>query len=237
MGRIIAGIVWGCLLAAPALLHADERPGSSPRAGLSADAGLLAHAPAAAIGVPLPMEKPAGSEGLGAPPAGEGVSGDGMSATSPPAWRGFIGTLERRVRMMLARASESHRHYPIRRPPDPGLGRDDPDDGSTEPKGPSAADGAQDATMPVRLWFGPATPNPSVGVVMFRVDLPRAATVRIAVMDVAGRLVGEIRESREAGRHQMTWRGRGRAGAAGVYFARLEVDGRAVGVRRLVVLR
>jgi hypothetical protein len=73
--------------------------------------------------------------------------------------------------------------------------------------------------------------------VTFRVELPAAAHVRIVILDVAGRVVDELRGPREPGRHAFSWSGRPGGTHAGVYFARLEVDGKRVGTRRVVVFQ
>lgn len=94
--------------------------------------------------------------------------------------------------------------------------------------------------IPTRLWFGPVSPNPSSGEVTFRFDLPATSEVHLAILDIAGRVVDEVRDHRPAGRHTLVWGGWGdlrRARHAGIYFARLEVNGRPLGTRRLVVLR
>jgi hypothetical protein len=59
----------------------------------------------------------------------------------------------------------------------------------------------------------------------------------MSVLDIAGRLVGEVGGPHAAGRHVLAWNAGDRVARSGVYFARLEVNGRAIGTRRLVVLR
>lgn len=84
-------------------------------------------------------------------------------------------------------------------------------------------------------------PNPARGLVTLAFSLAREADVRFLVHDVTGRRVREIGFGRlVAGRHQTRWDGRdgdGRRVRAGLYFVRLEVDGRRLGVRRLTILR
>ena len=241
MGRFIATGLVGCwLLAAAASVPADERPGSSSSAGLAWNPGAGSQPSVAVAGDVLAADEASPREGLGIPIPAAPSSNDGGFEASQPGWGGFIGTLERRVRLMLERASMTRRSRAIARPPHGGPGGGGPDrgddTGAGQP-GPASSEGAQGATLPTRLWFGPPAPNPTSGLVTFRVELPAAAMVRVVILDIAGRLVGEIRESHEAGRHLLTWNGRDHAGSAGVYLARLEVDGRPVGVRRLVVLR
>jgi flagellar hook assembly protein FlgD len=60
--------------------------------------------------------------------------------------------------------------------------------------------------------------------------LPEAATVRLTVLDVAGRVRAVLAEGpRAAGRHTLRWDGRVESGAklpTGVYLLRLEAAGR-----------
>jgi len=81
-------------------------------------------------------------------------------------------------------------------------------------------------------------PNPSDGSIRFRLDLPSPVFVRITVMDVAGRLIHEAAEHRPAGRHTLLWSSRNSAGTnrAGVYFLRVQVDGKVLATRRMVVV-
>ena len=71
-------------------------------------------------------------------------------------------------------------------------------------------------------------------------DLPRAASVRLRIYDLAGRLVANVEDAAYGpGRHDVVWDGTGGSGeavASGVYVARLEVDGR-VFARKMSLLR
>jgi hypothetical protein len=92
------------------------------------------------------------------------------------------------------------------------------------------------AALPTELSFGLPAPNPSRGVTRFALALPEPATVTFVVYDVAGRQVGEpLSRAFAAGWHQLFWQGA--ADHAGVYFARLVVDGRVHGERRFVLVR
>ena len=104
---------------------------------------------------------------------------------------------------------------------------------SVEPE--TAADGGAE----LALRFAPPSPNPARGPVSFAFTLPRAAAVRVVIADVQGRRVGSLDPGRlPAGAHRLRWEGTGSSpSAAGVYFARLEVEGRTVGVHRMVVRR
>ena len=102
------------------------------------------------------------------------------------------------------------------------------------------APGELDA-LPKTLAFGTPRPNPAQNAARFAIDLPRAARIDLRVMDVQGRHVRVIESGeRAAGFHAVSWDGRDEAGAlvlAGVYYARLTVDGVAIGTRRIVMRR
>jgi hypothetical protein len=92
---------------------------------------------------------------------------------------------------------------------------------------------------PVTLALSEAQPNPARGAARLRLDLPRPARVEAAVFDVAGRRVwdGGDRDY-SPGSWTLEWNGRSgaaRAGA-GLYFARVRVEGRTF-IRRVVLLR
>jgi beta-glucanase (GH16 family) len=93
------------------------------------------------------------------------------------------------------------------------------------------------AVEPVLL---PCAPNPFNPRTTLRFELPAAGPVRLAVYDVAGRLVRTLLdESRGAGSHETEWDGRdasGQAVGSGVYLARLEFDGKVM-VTRMGLLR
>ena len=95
------------------------------------------------------------------------------------------------------------------------------------------------AELPKELAFGPPAPNPSPGDVRFALALPREARVDLRVLDIQGREVRAIEAGRRAaGYATLRWDGRDAAGArvpAGVYFARLFVEERLVGVKRIVL--
>jgi hypothetical protein len=85
-------------------------------------------------------------------------------------------------------------------------------------------------------------PNPfsSPGTsIAFR--LPAAATVKLAVYDVAGHLVRTLLEERApAGPHAMFWDGRdnvGRKLGTGVYFVRIEVEGELAGSTKVTLVK
>ena len=88
--------------------------------------------------------------------------------------------------------------------------------------------------------LAPPLPNPFSGETRFRVDLPRAANVELAVHDLSGRRVATIyRGGLPAGRRDFFWKGvddRGTKVPQGVFFVLLEADG-AVASRKVVLLR
>ena len=85
------------------------------------------------------------------------------------------------------------------------------------------------------LAFGPATPNPTSDETRFALALPNDARVDLRVFDPAGRVV-EPSESAalRAGEHVLRWRPA--HARAGVYLARVSLDGRVVAVRRFAVI-
>ena len=90
--------------------------------------------------------------------------------------------------------------------------------------------------IPGELSLSRAYPNPSRDEVRFELALPKAAEVRLAVYDVAGRRVDEISAAgMGAGYHTLSWRAP--RGTAGIYFARLYVEHQMVGERRIVMVR
>lgn len=97
------------------------------------------------------------------------------------------------------------------------------------------------ADRPDRLAFGLPSPNPTRAGVQFELALPQPARASLLVLDVSGRQVAQVHDgSLVAGRHRLTWNGRGDDGGplrAGVYFARLEVDGRMIGRRSVILIR
>lgn len=85
-----------------------------------------------------------------------------------------------------------------------------------------------------------AYPNPFNPQLTVAFDLPAAATVDLAVYDLAGRLVRTLYAgAMDAGPRQFTWDGRdmgGRAAASGVYLVRI-CDGTSVALQKVVLAR
>jgi hypothetical protein len=82
------------------------------------------------------------------------------------------------------------------------------------------------------IAFARPNPNPARGPVTLSFALPRDAAVQLVIYDVSGRRVRELMSGMQpAGRHQVAWDQRddgGRTVSAGIRFARLEVEGRAL---------
>lgn len=80
--------------------------------------------------------------------------------------------------------------------------------------------------------------NPSTAIPYF---LPVDADVAVDVFDVNGTRVRRLRHQRDvAGSHFVTWDGRNDSGGpvpSGVYFSRLQVDGRTIGTEKMILLK
>jgi len=89
---------------------------------------------------------------------------------------------------------------------------------------------------PVSVRLSGASPNPFRGETTIRYRLGGAARVDLEIFDLNGRLVEQLArgEVQRPGWHRISWEAPGRA--AGVYFARLTVDG-TPHARKMVMLR
>jgi len=89
------------------------------------------------------------------------------------------------------------------------------------------------------IAFAPPRPNPSRAPLQLDFTLPRETLVRLAIFDATGRRVRALLGGvRPAGEQSVPWDLRDDQGAAvrpGVYFARLDAEGRAL-VRKLIRL-
>jgi hypothetical protein len=87
-------------------------------------------------------------------------------------------------------------------------------------------------SAPTEFTLARPSPNPARGSLTLRYALPRQANVRLAIFDIAGRRVRELRSGTEPrGSHAIDWDLRDERGApvgVGTYFARLEVERRAL---------
>jgi hypothetical protein len=96
------------------------------------------------------------------------------------------------------------------------------------------------AGLPTEIVFGRPNPNPSGGHLRFWVGLPESATLSLRIYDLSGRRIAQVDGWYEPGWHALEWDGVRSSAAglgSGVYFARLLVDGRPVGRRRVVLTR
>jgi hypothetical protein len=94
--------------------------------------------------------------------------------------------------------------------------------------------------LPRGLALSAPAPNPLRGSCTMRLALPRAAAATLAVYDQQGRHVRTLLSGAQpAGEHPVTWDGRddgGRGVASGIYFVRLDCEGRTL-TRRIAALR
>jgi len=118
------------------------------------------------------------------------------------------------------------------------LGVSDPAQMTVLPYDPSGVPG--DTPLVAGSFLAPNVPNPFRSETTLRFRLGRAARARILILDARGRVVRRLGgDDYPEGYSQLVWDGRngdGRPAPAGVYFARLESEGRAHG-RRLVLTR
>ncbi len=96
------------------------------------------------------------------------------------------------------------------------------------------------AGIPRVLALGRNVPNPFNPMTRLSFDLPSAGEAKLRVFDVRGRLVTTLVDApMQAGRHQVIWEGLDSAGhpvSSGIYFYRLEFDGKAL-THRMTVLK
>jgi hypothetical protein len=94
-------------------------------------------------------------------------------------------------------------------------------------------------SAPARVSFARPSPNPVHGRLTLRFALPRETLMRMTIYDAAGRRVRELASgARPAGEQAIAWDLRdegGHAVRAGLYFARLAVDGQSL-TQKLVTL-
>jgi hypothetical protein len=111
-------------------------------------------------------------------------------------------------------------------------------DGSSNWHGPVLVTGSSSA--PVALSFGAARPNPFSGATTLAFSLPESRNVRLAVYDMAGRLVRTLVAGvQPAGSHVATWDGltaSGNRAAIGLYLVRFEA-GSDVRTQKVMVAR
>ncbi len=102
---------------------------------------------------------------------------------------------------------------------------------------PGATSGVPDRAATFRLL--PSQPNPFNPRTVIPFELPAAGAARLAVFDVAGRLVRILLEGNlPAGHREAAWDGRDAAGrevGSGTYLARLEAGGESAIIRMMLV--
>jgi hypothetical protein len=103
-----------------------------------------------------------------------------------------------------------------------------------------ASDAPEDAPSVARVSLAPSRPNPLTPDTRIEFALPRATGVRLEVLDPQGRRVRVLLDRvLAAGPHRVPWDGRdaeGRTVGSGIYFYRLEADGRSL-TRKLTIVR
>jgi hypothetical protein len=94
--------------------------------------------------------------------------------------------------------------------------------------------------LPGAVALGAARPNPTTAGAAVTLALPARSAVRVAVHDVAGRLVRIVEDgTREAGEHTLAWDGQGATSARvrpGLYLLGVEAGGLRF-TRRVIVTR
>ena len=95
--------------------------------------------------------------------------------------------------------------------------------------------------LPKAVEFMAPKPNPTSSGTSITFALPRDSKVALKIYDVRGAQVRDlVSGERRAGINVATWDGstdQGKPCRAGNYYARLSIDGRAVGVKRITILR
>lgn len=106
---------------------------------------------------------------------------------------------------------------------------------------PAVAAGVPEAAASAGIALLPPTPNPSRGPTRLAFSTGARAAVRLAVYDVAGRLVAvPFDQAVEPGVHDALWNGldeAGRHAASGIYFVRLSGDRGEAVTRKVVLVR
>lgn len=118
----------------------------------------------------------------------------------------------------------------------PGGGWFGPPTSSLHATGSTSGVGPGEATPSASLNV---SPDPSAGIATLDFSLARDGHVRIEIMDLQGRHVAELINARcGAGSHRVTWDSRTSRGScsSGVYFARMDVEGRLTS-RKIVLTR
>ena len=106
--------------------------------------------------------------------------------------------------------------------------------------GPGGTLDAPGGLIPRELTLERPAPNPASGPTTLRYTLARDALVSLAIYDAAGRRLREVTSGAQpAGPHTVVWDlhdDSGHAVAAGIYFVRLDAEGRRL-TQRFATLR
>jgi hypothetical protein len=88
--------------------------------------------------------------------------------------------------------------------------------------------------LPQKLEFK-VIGNPFAGDITFVYSLPSKGEVELKIYDISGKLVKTVKKAEEIGTHKWRWEDATRV-QAGMYFSLLKVNGKVVGVKKLVLL-
>ncbi len=119
-----------------------------------------------------------------------------------------------------------------------GTGRAHDRPGST---GGNNAPSIMQGALPTVARLFPNIPNPFNPTTRIVFEIPQSATVRLDIFDARGaRVRALVDATRSAGRYSEQWDGRDSNGSgvpSGVYFCRLEVDGRVIDTHKMALLK
>jgi hypothetical protein len=101
--------------------------------------------------------------------------------------------------------------------------------------------GVQPQTVPSVTSLRSVSPNPARGSVSVELALHQNASVRVQLVDLAGRIVASVADGgHEGGVWTETWNGHfddGTPAPPGIYMVRMEVDGKLIGQRKVALVR
>ena len=91
-------------------------------------------------------------------------------------------------------------------------------------------------SVPGEFYLAPCWPNPFNPTTTFEWGMPQVADVRLEIFDILGRRAAVIADGNyAAGVHRATFDGR--ALATGIYFARLQANGRIIQNRKMLLVK
>jgi len=108
--------------------------------------------------------------------------------------------------------------------------------GGGAPAGPTAIGDNETVTAPTEFFTVSNYPNPFNAQTTINYRLPEASNVNLAIFDNLGRKIKTLVDNQfnSAGEHQVTWNAS--ENSSGIYFYRLEVDGRS-GTRKMLLVK